>query len=686
MIKKSLLLLALLCGSAVAVAPATKSNNNVGDFLTTVEETSVKKIAPTRINGFTFSFDYEDDYGNIVPIKGAKIRIRERIGANDILVEEGYTSDYGTYSIYDLFDAINPGDPARAYYFQLFAEGEGYHVTDIDEYAYIWESDEYSNPVNKVINIHKTFSTSDALGKAFSICSCVRVANKFAKYMNPTVDFGNAHIYYPGTDAGAYYSARLGGISLSTTILSGDILSRRPNVYEDFDVICHEYGHYVQDVLDITENPGGTHYIGYNHQDYLVSCNYEESMAREAGIRLAYAEGWATSFSLLAQRHFESEYAGLPFFADSSYTAYNGVNEDYATYPFSKGEGSEDSIISFIWNLFDEYSDDDPADSLEYEDSYFMEMSESAFIFSDFLRNLKSMDYDEEAVAELLIKCGMAPTYVDIVGNYFTNVCPTFQWDCAGGSYYFPNNEFTLRFEAENGYQHVYYEDEVVVNDRAKTGTYVLPYNIWQQILATGAHEYTVVVEASCDYGVDNTGSYRSRTYRFVTPTGPKSGIDEVIISPEEWNFPVKYDSEEQITVLRKDGYELTTRRLRTGRIDKEQIVLSAKKKDAGLAYFEVTSKQPMKNVYYDVSLWGNSEGIKPTNSTIIVELLDEEGNWYFDNDLWTVSLPTDRENMLSMNTNNFEDFYGIRWTVTAPATGSHNNGRLVLKDISFNF
>ena len=66
---------------------------------------------------------------------------------------------------------------------------------------------------------------------------------------------------------------------------------------------------------------------------------------------------------------------------------------------------------------------------------------------------------------------------------------------------------------------------------------------------------------------------------------------------------------------------------------------------------------------------------------------LDENGDWVMDADLWNdVTLPTDRNNMLLLSTNNVGMIYGIRFDVTGPASGSSNQGRVALRNITFNF
>ena len=695
MIKKSLLLLALMCGSAIAVAPLNTSKNATNDFATVEKhvKTNVSRRVPRRIYPFSLNFTFVDDYGVTQPLQQVKVEMHARQGVNDFVVTSGYTNEDGSIFFNDSFDTIDIYEQGTVLYFKLLAEGPATRVVDASNVPYAWESDMIEDHVQGSHTfIEETFEMSSEVGKALSISQASIVASEFAKFMNYNEDITMCTIHYPNSD-GTYYN-RYDNIYIAGSSISGSTLQSRPNSYADFDMICHEYGHHVQKVFRIEQNPGGTHYSRHNAEDDFHdqklsdgSNKYTESNARYYGIRLAYAEGWATAFSLLAQQYSKDNFIGNKFFADSRYTAYNGVDVGYGNYEVCKGEGAEESVTAFIWNLFDEDNGNDPVENFCYPLELFETFSHDAFTFDDFLTNFDEGDPDRTYLGQLLSKLKMSPSRIETVGTLYTNRAPTFTWDVGGGSKYYPNNEFYVYFEAHVGFNYTTRYYHTTVTGTPETVTFTMPLEDWQAFINSGAETFTVYVSASCNRFADNTGGYITPEFTFDIPTQAKVGPDPVTMTPADWGFEQQYFNVVKTKIFDLEEVDLVTERLRTGRIESNQIVMSAKKKGAGKAYFRVTSDVPFESVSYDISLWSASEGINANNSTIILETMNAVGDWTVDTNFWSdVTLPTDRNNMITLTTNNSSAIYGIKFTVTAPSTGSSNNGRVALRNITFNF
>src|SRR5262249_48750186 len=58
----------------------------------------------------------------------------------------------------------------------------------------------------------------------------------------------------------------------------------------DWDVLHHEYGHYVQSQFGIANNPGGAHSSS--------QCDADQRGSKDVGDRLAWGEGWPTFFGI----------------------------------------------------------------------------------------------------------------------------------------------------------------------------------------------------------------------------------------------------------------------------------------------------------------------------------------------------------------------------------------------------
>ena len=652
------------------------------------------------LTGVSGTFVYTDDYGVTMPLRGVKVEVHSVLDGEDVVVKTGYTSQTGTFSyltarirpILIRDDIIEVREIAPTFYFKLYSEGTSIKVVDENSNEYTWQSGtRIPSTIRKRTSVTYTFTMDDAVGKGFAITQPAIMASNFANYVNNGEDITMCTIKYPGATSGCYYSGNFINIAPRD---NSNVLNSRPNPYEDYDVMGHEYGHHVQRVFGITHNPGGTHYSRHNAEDdFHDQMNssgtnmYTEAQARRRGLDLAYAEGWATAYSLIAQHHFADVYQDAHFFGDARYTAANGVNVGYGNYEVCKGEGAEESVTAFIWNVFDDYDEADPNDTLCYPDDLLMTMSHNAYTFSEFLMNFEDGDPDEVAVGKLLARLNMCPNSVAPVGNMYTNVSPTFRWNCSGGSRYYTINEFYFSVFASGQENTEHFGATVRVDGTPTTASVRIPLTDWTRLLATGATELEVQVTGYVDRCNIRTGGYRTEYFYFDVPTEEKDAPDPVTMTPGEWGFPQKYDGTVLTTSFVRNDVNFSTSRLRTGLIERDQVVLSAKKKNAGHAYFEITTDVAMENVEYNISLWSASEGIRPNNSTITVEVLDENGDWVMDADLWNdVTLPTDRNNMLLLSTNNIGMIYGIRFDVTGPASGSSNQGRVALRNITFNF
>lgn len=93
------------------------------------------------------------------------------------------------------------------------------------------------------------------------------------------------------------------------------------------------------------------------------------------------------------------------------------------------------------------------------------------------------------------------------------------------------------------------------------------------------------------------------------------------------------YDYESQYYFIEKtknistsQGSNIFTKRLRAGIVD-NKLVLSAKRKNAGLAYIEYYFDYNINRVNYDLSLWSENESLI-LNSSIRFEAQDNRGNW----------------------------------------------------------
>jgi len=121
----------------------------------------------------------------------------------------------------------------------------------------------------------------------------------------------------------------------------------------EWDPIMHEYGHYVQYRLGTTDNPGGPH---------SAPCLSDQQGSKSRGIRMAWAEGWATYFGIVAQSVRNLAALGLPAVGDVSYDShmYQALQLHVSLEAQDNkyfGEDCEWAVSRHLWDLFDTAND-----------------------------------------------------------------------------------------------------------------------------------------------------------------------------------------------------------------------------------------------------------------------------------------------------------------------------------------
>ena len=101
-------------------------------------------------------------------------------------------------------------------------------------------------------------------------------------------------------------------------------------------------------------------------------------------------------------------------------------------------------------------------------------------------------------------------------------------------------------------------------------------------------------------------------------------------------NFKQEYCKEETEGSFTTYERLISTKRLRTGCIynqysNDQYIVLSARKADAGIAYLELDFSNYIKEICFNISLWGKNEYLSSSDTCVLQ--YEENGEWhdYFD-------------------------------------------------------
>ncbi len=155
---------------------------------------------------------------------------------------------------------------------------------------------------------------------------------------------------------------------------------------------------------------------------------------------------------------------------------------------------------------------------------------------------------------------------------------------------------------------------------------------------------------------------------------------DEAIVNQEEYGYEGQYFFYEKKLTVSNSHITFETKRLRTGFIENEYIVLSPRRENAGVAYLEYELERPIKELSVELTLWSSTEILTMTTSSARLEYMDEDGNW-------TVLLDLLNDIKLSID-RTLPNFYRIvfpdnvtkfRYYVSSEATGDRNKGRICI-------
>lgn len=201
-------------------------------------------------------------------------------------------------------------------------------VTDI----YFIRSDVHRNVGNGAdLPISLTTNTTAANNTAFSVRDAVIYLSAYVQRLTGTAP-AQVDVVFPTNKSISQYS------NSQLHILEGDRW--------DWDVIMHEYGHYVSDINGLDDNPGGAH----NLSDNLAET---EGRNKDEGIRMAWAEGWPSYFSISGQQVLGL--SGIPNVGDSKYTDTEDATIDYdlaGKNSFYQGEDNEVAVQRVIYAMY----------------------------------------------------------------------------------------------------------------------------------------------------------------------------------------------------------------------------------------------------------------------------------------------------------------------------------------------
>ena len=211
----------------------------------------------------------------------------------------------------------------------------------------------------------------------------------------------------------------------------------------DWDVIHHEYGHYVQSIYNLSASPGGAHSLGEN---------LAQRLGKDAGLRLAWGEGWPTFFGTSLQIARGLLALGIPNVGDTRYQDTEDASIDYNLESLvggsSAGEDNELSVQRALWDLYDANADmrDNVSlgqivvwNTLVEAHAHTLSEAWNAFAVAKTVKQLTEL-------GAIFADQSVAPDPTNPPDGATVNATTVFQWKANGAGPSFRLNQFKVQF------------------------------------------------------------------------------------------------------------------------------------------------------------------------------------------------------------------------------------------------
>lgn len=295
---------------------------------------------------------------------------------------------------------------------------------------------------------------------------------------------------------------------------------------DEWDVILHEYGHYVADYYNIlTRGVGGDHEVG--------ECN-NLARGKAEGMPLTWNEGWATYFSISAQLEMNAASLNIDHVGDLYYTDIDYAKPEWTINvslespdisKFQYGESNEIAVAAVLFDLADSGNDNDENIELGFGFLWNFINDTQCKTLPDFLNALflqgNLSGAQKREINRILTMYDVAPEPLSPDDNksyLMYSATPVFEWNKNGGecghqeegqpSCDYSNNLFVLEFYNAD-YELIYTTPQVQGVLYKFTCSYAFSNAEWATLLnlADGVVHWTVKAWQTTEFA---TGPYSS--------------------------------------------------------------------------------------------------------------------------------------------------------------------------------
>ncbi len=409
----------------------TTGFDEVPDLGNSEDFVSIQAVGTFTVKG---QAQWLDRAGQLNPIPRARVDIFELNIATIDVVSTAFTDDAGFYSItFTHEDEPNQGNP------DLFVV-----VSSVSQFAVVkaggslGQPYEIVSPVTTEIAPGSTITrnlTSDTIDSdanaAFSVHASLVNVGRYLSTILGTVP-STLDTIYPSGATTSFFSP----VTKTLNIIKDDRW--------DWDVIAHEFGHYLTSVNGFDDSTGGKH---------IYTANLSEvNGSKSKGLPLAFNEGWVTHFAVSALRSIGASVVSDPTIGDQSYDDTIDQNAQFDLEQVGGfGEDNELSVMATLWDLWD--SEQDGGDVTSISDKVLFELFKSlnfatiGGVWDALMAKFPNIQ-DQVKIAAIFKRHAIAPEPLSPADN--THLSPdanvSFSWGANGGGPLYRNNLFNLRF------------------------------------------------------------------------------------------------------------------------------------------------------------------------------------------------------------------------------------------------
>ena len=444
---------------------------------------------------------WKDKHGNKRALRGIQVDLCA--GKDSIVVRSTTrTNDEGYYA----FPA--PEDPNGCHHLRIRAASDGFRIfmAVFDPFGWFYPTESFDGRGCRrdyTISIVNSNGSTNYLAAAFEISQALYYGVKYVKEMSNSTP-KDVSVFFPyGENNGAFYSS-MSGIHLGLYI------------YEYWDVILHEYGHRLQEIYHINEQPHG---INHSLNSYAAAAD------KPGAVRLAWGEAWPTFFSNIVTKFYSNEIDNVQYTNDDFYDSVDdkgenweyGIENDGNVYNLKAGECCEGNVIHVLYDMFDDNCDE-PFDCLSLGDETMWDLvvNSKAVTFSAFVKYCyKDYRVEQDSLGKILSHYGMATPFIEITNltSSYRDV-PTIHWGVCNKNYSpgsdYPSDRYTL--QVIDWGTHVLIEKDIGNNL-----SYTFSPVEWNAILLSPSTDFGVCV-VSYQTRDWQTGGYASEIVRWQKP------------------------------------------------------------------------------------------------------------------------------------------------------------------------